>query len=50
MVSEQERPLKKPYGKPILRVYGDIKSLTRTVGHKGQLDSAPVKGMSLKTG
>lgn len=38
MSLEQTKAPKKPYEKPILRVYGDIKAVTRSASTKGSLD------------
>ena len=44
MSSKPEQPLKKPYQKPSLRVYGDIQALSGSLGSGAKND-----GMSIKT-
>ena len=40
MSLEPTKAPKKPYEKPVLRVYGDVKAVTRTVTNTGTVDSA----------
>ena len=44
MSSKPEQPLKKPYQKPSLRVYGDIQALSGSIGAGMKSD-----GMAIKT-
>ena len=42
---------KKPYEKPVLRVYGDIRTMTQAhVAGRGNLDGKMFARMNLKTG
>ena len=49
MSLEQTKAPKKPYEKPVLRVYGDIKAVTRTVGNIGNSDTGGIKKKIDKT-
>jgi hypothetical protein len=42
--STPDKPTKKPYNRPQLQVYGDLREITQTVGKTGQTDggSSPV--------
>ena len=42
--------LKKPYRKPVLNVYGNIREITRNVGPKGVLDGGGGAAAGPKTG
>jgi hypothetical protein len=41
MKSDVEKPAKKPYERPKLYVYGDIRTITKSVGSGTISDSAP---------
>jgi hypothetical protein len=41
MKSDVEKPIKKPYVKPKLYVYGDIRTITQNVGTGAITDSGP---------
>lgn len=41
MKSDVEKPTKKPYAKPKLYVYGDIRTITQSVGSGAVTDAAP---------
>jgi hypothetical protein len=45
---EQVKAPKKPYEKPVLRVYGDLGAVTRTTGTTGSMDQV-AKSMIDKT-
>jgi len=46
----QEQQTKKPYHKPEVIVYGNIREITRNVGSKGALDGGGGAGAGPKTG
>jgi len=46
----QEQQTKKPYHKPEVVVYGNIREITRNVGSKGALDGGGGAGAGPKTG
>jgi hypothetical protein len=48
MKSEEapKMPPKKPYRRPVLQTYGDIRAITRTVGTNGAMDGGGVKNMN----
>ena len=39
------RPAKKPYEKPQIFVYGDIREITQNVGNRGKGDGGATSGM-----
>ena len=45
-----EQQTKKPYHKPEVIVYGNIREITRNVGEKGNLDGGGGAGAGPKTG
>ena len=49
-VQAQEQGLKKPYHKPEVIVYGNIREITRTAGPKGDLDGGGGAAAGPKTG
>ena len=50
MKTEGNTPAKKPYEKPELRVYGDVRTLTEQVLSNQGADDGGTYGMALKTG
>jgi hypothetical protein len=44
MAKSVNREPKKPYSKPALTVYGNVRELTQKVGTKGKLDGSNVIG------
>ncbi|HJP90388.1 MAG TPA: hypothetical protein VJ875_00425 [Pyrinomonadaceae bacterium] len=46
----QEQETKKPYHKPELIIYGNIREITRNVGPKGNLDGGGGSAAGPKTG
>ena len=46
----QEQELKKPYHKPEVIVYGNIREITRNAGPKGDLDGGGGSAAGPKTG
>jgi hypothetical protein len=40
-------PPKKPYRPPVVRVYGDIRAITRAVGLTGLADGGALKNMMM---
>ena len=46
----QRQETKKPYHKPEVIVYGNIREITRNVGPKGNLDGGGGAGAGPKTG
>jgi len=48
MKSRDGKSPKKPYHRPRLLVYGDLRTLTRGVSFTGPPDSPPMGGMTLK--
>lgn len=38
---------KKPYSPPVLRVYGDIRAITRAVGQTGAMDGGAAMNMMM---
>jgi hypothetical protein len=46
----QEQELKKPYHKPQVIVYGNIREITRNAGAKGNLDNGGGSAAGPKTG
>jgi hypothetical protein len=46
----KEQPLKKPYHKPEVIVYGNIREITRNAGPKGDLDGGGGAAAGPKTG
>ena len=46
MKSRDNKAPKKPYHRPRLRVYGDLRTLTQTIGPKGAPDGGPLMAMS----
>jgi len=46
----QQQETKKPYHKPEVIVYGNIREITRNVGSKGALDNGGGAGAGPKTG
>jgi hypothetical protein len=49
-VQDQEQELKKPYHKPEVIVYGNIREITRNAGPKGNLDGGGGSAAGPKTG
>ena len=47
---EEQAETKKPYHKPELLVYGNIREITRNVGPKGNLDGGGGAAAGPKTG
>lgn len=47
---EEKAETKKPYHKPELLVYGNIREITRNVGSKGNLDNGGGSAAGPKTG
>lgn len=47
---EQQAETKKPYHKPELLVYGNIREVTQNVGSKGNLDGGGGSAAGPKTG
>ena len=41
------KPARKPYRAPVIRVYGDIRAITRAVGSSGLMDGGAVAGMMM---
>jgi hypothetical protein len=39
------RPPRKPYRRPVIHVYGDIRAITRAVGNTGIADGGKPAGM-----
>jgi len=48
--TEQDNEQKKPYHKPAVIVYGDIREITRNAGSKGALDNGGGAAAGPKTG
>jgi len=49
-LTDQDNEQKKPYHKPEVIVYGNIREITRNVGSKGVSDNAGGAGAGPKTG
>ena len=49
-VPDREHETKKPYHKPEVIVYGNIREITRNAGSKGALDGGGGAGAGPKTG
>ncbi len=47
MKSRDSKSPKKPYHRPRLLVYGDLRTLTQLIGSKGPPDGGPMMIMSL---
>lgn len=46
MKSRNSKPSKKPYHRPRLLIYGDLRTLTQALGMKKQPDGGPMMAMS----
>ena len=46
MKSRDSKSPKKPYHRPCLLVYGDLRTLTQTLGPKGMFDNVTMMTMS----
>ena len=38
-IDATQRPVKKAYNRPQLEIYGELREITKTVGHKAQPDN-----------
>ncbi len=45
MKSRDSKSSKKPYHRPQLRIYGDLRTLTQASAAMGAMDSSPLMGM-----
>ncbi len=41
------RPPRKPYRRPVIHVYGNIRAITQTVGPNGVMDGGAAAGMMM---